>query len=513
LEKPRRSRRGFAVGLDLRQPTVAEGLPRAEGRRSDVDSTVLAVKLIIQIPVDNDPESRRREGPRNVKRLWRHLAVVLCSAFAAWPQTPGPAGDWPQWRGPHLDGSNRTCRHLPTQWSETENVVWRTRLPSWAAATPIIWGDTVFVTSADEGYESLRHSGIVDRVLGGLRAAWYRSDRLLLLALDRKTGLERWRAVVGNGNETQTKQNMASPSPVTDGRRVWVMTGRGTLTCLTFAGKQVWQRDIGKEHGEIGVRYGYGSSPLLAEGRLYVQVLRTGLSYVLALDGDTGEALWRVERPTDAVEESPDSYSTPTLANVRGKTQLIVSGGGYVTGHDLGTGREMWRGGGLDPDKATDYRTIASTLVVRDVALVPSRRRPFIAFRLDGEGPVPQRLWSTDLGPDVPTPTTDGERLYIVDDRGIALCLRVMDGTTVWERRRLEPGSYLASPLLADGKVYATNEDGETTVFKAGDRFEILSVNTLKDHTLASPAAAGENIFIRTANYLYCLGKQRKVSD
>jgi outer membrane protein assembly factor BamB len=192
---------------------------------------------------------------------------------------------------------------------------------------------------------------------------------------------------------------------------------------------------------------------------------------------------------------------------------LIVSGGGYVTGHDLTTGREMWRGGGLDPDRASNYRTIASTLVVGDIALVPSRRRPFIAFGLDGKGQVPQRLWSTEYGPDVPTPTSDGERLYIVDDRGIALCLRVADGSVVWDRSRLEPGTYSASPVLADGKIYATNEDGTTTVFKAGDTFEILAVNKLNDYTLASPAVAGEHIFLRTANYLYCFGKQGPSSD
>jgi outer membrane protein assembly factor BamB len=407
---------------------------------------------------------------------------------------------------------------LPVRWSETENVVWRTKLPSWAAATPIIWGDTVFVTSAEEGFVAVAGSGIVDLAISRIKSAFNSSDRLLLLALDRKTGAVRWRAVVGDGNQVQMKQNMASPSPVTDGRYVWVMTGQGTLTCLTFAGKQVWQRNIAKEHGAFGLNFGYGSSPLLHEARLYVQVLH-GMktddpSYLLALDSLSGKTLWRVERPTDAIHESPDSYSTPVLAKVDGKTQLIVSGGGYVTGHDLATGREMWRGGGLDPDKASNYRTIASTLVVGNIALAPSRRRPYIAFGLEGgPGKIPRRLWATDYGPDVPTPTSDGERLYIVDDRGVALCLRVADGVTVWDRSRLEPGTYSASPVLADGKIYATSEDGTTTVFRAGNAFEILAVNKLGDYTLASPAVAGEQIFIRTANYLYCFGKQGSSSD
>jgi outer membrane protein assembly factor BamB len=360
------------------------------------------------------------------------------------------ADQWPQWRGPNLDGTSPTTGSLPVRWSETENVVWRTKLPSWSAATPIIWDDTIFVTSAQEGFQSPRNTGVVERLVSGIKSALYGSDQVLLLALDRKTGAERWRAVVGDGNHVEMKQNMASPSPVTDGRHVWVMTGQGTLTGLTFAGKQVWQRDIPKEYGAFGLNFGYGSSPLLHEGRLYLQVLH-GMktddpSYLLAVDGLSGKTLWIVQRPTDSLHETPDSYSTPMLAKVDGKTQLIVSGGGYVTGHDLTTGREMWRGGGLDPDRASNSRTIASTLVVGDIALVPSRRRPFIAFGLDGKGQVPQRLWSTEYGPDVPTPTSDGERLYIVDDRGIALCLRVADGSVVWDRSRLEPKELTVEP-------------------------------------------------------------------
>lgn len=453
-----------------------------------------------------------------MKKLHWSFLFLHFVALTSFLHPAGAADEWPQWRGPRLDGTSLTARNLPVRWSETENVVWRTKLPSWSAATPIVWGDTVFVTSAQEGFAAAANAGVIDRVLNRIRSAWYGFDELLLLALDSKIGAIRWQAVIGEGNEIQRKQNMASPSPVTDGRHVWAMTGQGTLTCLDFAGKQVWQRNIATEYGSFGLNWGYGSSPLLHEGRLYVQVLH-GMktddpSYLLAVDGLSGKTLWKVERPTDAINESPDSYSTPTLAEAGGKTQLIVSGGGYVTGHDLATGRELWRGGGLDPDKDPNYRTIASSLVVGKIALVPSRRRPFIAFGLEGDqGKVPQRLWSTEYGPDVPTPTSDGERLYVVDDRGIALCLRVADGKTVWDRSRLEAGTYSASPLLADGKIYATNEDGTTTVFKTGDTFEILSVNKLNDYTLASPAAAGEQIFIRTSNYLYCLGKQGSSSD
>jgi outer membrane protein assembly factor BamB len=430
------------------------------------------------------------------------LALILLSVSTLC----GAADNWPQWRGPNLNGTS-DASGLALTWSTTDNVVWRTRLPSWAAATPIIWGDTVFVTSA-EGGSSLNRPN--SRLFEG---GDDKRDRLFLIALNRKTGAVRWQQSIGRGNRIGNKQNMASPSPVTDGEHVWVINGNGELRSFDFAGRQIWQRNIQEDYGKFGVQFGYASSPVLHDGVLYLQNLQgfhtDDPSYLLAIDGETGKTIWKVDRPTDALHESPDSYSTASLADVDGELQLIVSGGNYVTGHDLTSGKELWRAGGLNPGDDTNYRTIASSLVVGDVVLVPSRRRPFIAFRTDGKGDVTEskKLWSTDYGPDVPTPTSDGERLYIIDDKGIALSLKVSDGSTVWDRSRLELGTYSASPLLADGKIYATSEDGTTTVLKAGDRFEILAVNRLDDYTLASPAAVGNQLFIRTAEYLYCIAK------
>lgn len=430
-----------------------------------------------------------------------------------------PAENWPQWRGPHLNGSSTTAKDLPVSWSETENVVWRTKLPSWSAATPVIWEDTIFVTSAEEGFSTTGEGGFVRQAVRSAlsKLNWY--DDILLLAIDRKDGKIRWHKVIAEGNNMQMKQNMASPSPVTDGKHVWVMTGTGRLACFDFKGNEIWKREIQEEYGTFGLNFGYGSSPLLHEGVLYIQVLH-GMktddpSYVFAAEAATGRTIWKVNRPTDAEDESPDSYSTPVLHQLNGETRLIVAGGGYVTAHDLKTGKEIWRGGGLIPNRESDYRTIASALVVGDIVLAPSRRRPFLAYRGDGRGDVTRshQLWSTEYGPDVPTPATDGERLYIVDDKGIAICLRVSDGSTVWDRSRLETGTYSASPVLADGKIYAISEEGTTTVFKAGEKFEILSVNKLNNYTLASPAIAKNQIFIRTADYLYCIGKQGAATD
>ena len=439
------------------------------------------------------------------------LKAVLTCLLAVSLFGADPADNWPHWRGPHLDGRSTTAKNLPVSWSETENVVWRTRLPSWAAATPVVWEDTVFVTSAQEGFTPNKGAGMVGGALERLKSAFHTSDQLLLLALDRKDGSIRWQKVIGEGNTFLNKQNMASPTPVTDGRHVWVITGLGDLSCLDFEGNLVWERNISNDYWAFGLAFGYASSPVLHDGRLYIQVLH-GMktdepSYLVAVDAASGKTVWKVERPTDAVYESPDSYSTPMLVEAAGKTRLVVAGGDYLTGHDLDTGREIWRAGGLNPQKARNYRTIASALVVRDIVFAPSRVKPFIAFHAGGSGDVSEshRLWSTQHGPDVPTPVSDGERLFIVNDKGITLCLRVADGSEVWGRSRMEPGTYSASPVLADGKIYATNEEGTTTVIEAGDEFKILGKNKLNDYTLASPAVSGGQIFIRTSNYLYCL--------
>jgi outer membrane protein assembly factor BamB len=441
------------------------------------------------------------------------LAVAATALFSG-----EPFSNWPQWRGPRLNGSNPTAKNLPLTWSATQNVKWRAALPSWSAATPIVWENTVFVTSAEHGFHEPKKyrpgqpspSSDADdsRASSGL------PDKILLIAVNRNDGSIRWQKVVSHGNRIYRKHNMASPSPVTDGVNVWIFTGVGILSCFDFNGGMVWTRDIEKDYGAFGLNHGYASSPLLHGGRLYIQVLHgkktDDPSYVFAVDKKSGKTVWKVVRPTDAQYESPDSYSTPTLVRAAGKLQLVVSGGDYVTGHDLETGSEIWRMGGFNPKQERFYRTIASSIVVGDTVYTTSTRgKPFIAFRAGGSGDITATnlVWKNNLGSDVPTPTTDGKRIYAVTDRGIMVCLDAATGMLVWGRQRIEPGTYSASPLLADGRLYVTSEDGATTVLEASDQFKILAVNRLNSHTLASPVAAGDQILLRTADYLYCLAK------
>jgi outer membrane protein assembly factor BamB len=228
------------------------------------------------------------------------------------------------------------------------------------------------------------------------------------------------------------------------------------------------------------------------------------------VEAASGRTRFRVERPTDARAESPDAYTTPAVARKGGAAEIIVTGGDVVTGHDPGTGAELWRANGLNPGREGNYRIVASPVVVGDLVIAPTRIKPLLALRAFGRGDVSGKvLWSFDQGPDVPTPATDGTLLYVVTDRGVLTCLDLASGHTVYGPQRLKVGTYSASPLLADGKLYVTSEDGVTSVVKAGRTFELLAENALDDFTVASPSAAGGQIFLRTRSALHAIGAAR----
>lgn len=416
------------------------------------------------------------------KRVFGVLAIVILSLPVAY------ADNWPQWRGPNLNGFSNE-KNLPQKWTTEENITWKLALPSWSGSTPVIWNDRLFLHVAD-------------------------GDDLYLWCVDRAQGTVIWKKQLGGGNTKMRKQNMSSPSPVTDGKSVYVMTGTGILKGFDFSGKELWSRDIQKDYGQFGLNWGYASSPLLFEDALYVQVLH-GMrtddpSYVLRIDKKSGKTLWRVERPTTAERESPDAYTTPALLRNGKLAELVITGGDCVTGHDLATGKELWRANGLNPDKNPSYRIVASPFVFADIIYAPTRVRPLLALRAGGRGDITTShlLWSTTNGPDVPTPVTDGKYFYVVNDRGIMWCLDARTGAEIYGQQRLKPGTYSGSLVLADEKLYLTNEEGLTTVIKAGPKFEVLAENPLNDYCLSSPAISDGQIFIRTAQNLYCIGKR-----
>lgn len=398
------------------------------------------------------------------------------------------AANWPQWRGPSLDGVSDE-KGLPTKWTTDDNVTWKVALPGRSGATPIIWGEHIFLNVAD-------------------------GEDLYLWAVDRKAGGVLWKKKIASGNFKINKQNMSSPSPVTDGKTVFNMTGTGIFKAFDFSGNELWSRDIQKDYGAFGLNWGYASSPLLWNNTLYVQVLH-GMktddpSYLLKIDPKTGKTIVKVERPTDAIVESPDSYTTPAIWTSGKQSEIIISGGDVVTGHDPATLKELWRANILNPKNNPMNRIIASPVVRDGLIYAPTRVRPLSALRPGGKGDVSKShlVWQNPNGPDVPTPVTDGKYLYITNDRGIVWCLDAKTGAEVYGGKRIKAAIYSSSPVLADGKLYVTNEDGLVTVVKAGPQFEVLAENDMKDYTLSSPAVSDGQLFIRTAGYLYCIGKR-----
>jgi outer membrane protein assembly factor BamB len=410
-------------------------------------------------------------------------AVVVSATFGV-----VRAENWPQWRGPTLNGVSAET-NLPIRWSVTENIVWKLALPAWSGSTPIVWGDRIFLNVAEKG-------------------------SLYLWCVDRVKGIPLWKQLMGGGDHREQKQNMSSPSPVTDGSGVWMMTGTGILKGFDFTGKELWARDIQKDYGRFGLNWGYGSSPMLYEDSLYIQVLhgmRTDEpSYLLRISKANGRTIWRVERPTHARSESPDAYTTPALVRYGNTAELVISGGDVVTGHDLSTGKELWRAEGLNPGHDGANRIVASPVIYGDLIIAPSRERPMLVLKPGGRGDVTTShlLWSFNNGPDVPTPVTDGTYVYVVNDRGIMWCLDAKSGKEIYGRQRLRSGTYSGSFVLADGKLYITNEDGMTIVVRAGPKFEVLAENNFDDYTLSSPAISDGQIFIRTTAWLWAVGSR-----
>ena len=418
------------------------------------------------------------------KLTLRVLLFVLLSVSVAY------AENWPQWRGPNLNGVSNE-KNLPARWTPEENITWKLPLPGWSGSTPVIWRDRIFLNVAD-------------------------GDDLYLWCVDRTKGTLAWKKLLGGGNVKMRKQNMSSPSPVTDGKSVYVMTGTGVLKAFDFSGNELWVRDIQKDYGEFGLNWGYASSPLLFEDSLYVQVLH-GMktdepSYVMRIERKTGKTLWKVDRPTPAIRESPDSYTTPGLLRVGKTVEIIISGGDCVTGHDPATGKELWRANGMNPENQPFYRVVASPVIFGDIIYAPSRVKPLVALRAGGRGDITTShlLWSTANGPDVPTPVTDGKYFYVVNDKGVVWCLDAKTGKEIYGPERVKPGTYSSSPVLADGKIYVTNEEGLTSVVKAGPIFEVVAENPLGDYCLSSPAISDGQIFIRTSTNLYCIGRSAR---
>lgn len=423
------------------------------------------------------------------------VLVALVGGVAA-------AENWPQWRGPSFNGST-TETGLPDVFSPTENVKWVVPMPGVSGATPAVWGDRVFVSSVDSG-----------------------TGDLVAICLDARTGKTLWRKPVGKDRKV-ARNNMASPSPVTDGKVVCFAYGTGEMHAFDFDGKPRWSRDLEKDHGHNALMFGYSSSPLLHKGRLYVIAIRNkrqdryGVapaaasdSYLLAIDPATGKDLWKQVRPTDANDEAQEAYSTAVPYERGGRSEILVYGADYLTGHDAATGKELWRWAGYNLRHIHHWRIIPSPVVAGDLVFVfgPKHSQMF-AVRPEGTGDLGDAaiVWKFDNRiPDASTPLVYQGRLYVLDDdRRVMTCFDPKTGEQKWQLELGAEPVMRASPLGADGKVYCMDDLGEVFVLAAGDQPKLLHRAKMGDQEMSrsSIVAAGGRLYIRTSTQLYCIAK------
>ena len=420
---------------------------------------------------------------------------------------PLHSANWPHFRGPSYNGAT-TETGLPTQWSPTENIAWSAPLPGPSAATPVVWDNHVFVSSTDA-----------------------RSNTLKALCFDRTSGKLLWQREISRGINRDSRSDFSSPSPATDGNVVVFFYGNGEMAAFDFSGHQLWRRHIEKDYGEFAFFWTFSSSPLIFDGKLYLQVLqrdvpiegrglkdRKNRSYILAMKPETGETLWRSFRPSQAVAESREAFTTPVPFVHNGRRELLVVGGDDLSGHDLETGKELWRWGTWNPTRIRHWRLVPSPVANEDVILACAPKRdPIYAIRTGGVGRLDDSsiAWvSKDDRPvtsDVPTPAYyDGDFFVLSDVRKSLSRVEPKTGKVKWTMRTPGSSKYEASPLAGDGKLYLINFDGDVVIVDAatGEVINEIAMGDAEDAPVRSTVIAAQGqLFVRTNGTLFCIGR------
>jgi outer membrane protein assembly factor BamB len=426
------------------------------------------------------------------------LALGLCTVHAE---------DWPGWRGPRGDGSSSETG-APTHWSNTDNVAWKAAIPGIGHSSPIIHGDRIFLTSCLQ-----------------------KEEERILLCLDRRDGKILWQqSVLKAVLEKKRKLNsFSSSTPATDGKHVYVaflqvrprsalddyprkprdvaylpkdLVSEMVVACYTAEGKLAWR----KSPGQFYSRHGFCSSPILYKDLVIINGDQDAEAYIVALDKNTGEERWRIDRPNRT-----RSYCAPLIAYAAGKQQLVLSGSKCVTSYDPDTGKPHW----IIDGPTEQY--VASLVYADDVFFLTAGFPEYhnMGIRPDGNGNVTRThvLWHEKNTPArkasyVPSPIAYDKYFYVVSDLGFVGCFEARTGNRLWMEQLGRHHS--ASPVLADGHLYFSDDDGITYVLKAGRDFQVVARNTLGEECYASPAISRGQIFLRTLGHLYCIGRGKQ---
>src|SRR5262245_20476301 len=421
------------------------------------------------------PEGHHRRmnvQPTFGPKAWRAIIVTLL----LFPVI-APAENWTEFRCPTGQGHSN-ARGLPQNWSETENVAWKTPIPGRGWSSPVLADDQLWLTTALEDGRSLR-----------------------AVCLNQDTGrivhnVEVFR--LADPGPVHQKNSHASPTPILEGDRIYVHFGSHGTACVSRSGQVVWKtQELKYHHG-----HGPGGSPVIYGDLLIVSCDGNDLQYVVALDKRTGKIRWKSPR------KGYQAYTTPLTIQVKGNEQLISPGAHRVVAYEPLTGKEIW-----SVRYGDGYSNVPRPVFGHGLVFICSgyEQAVLLSVRPDGQGDVTDShvAWSLRRAvPLTPSPLLVGDKLYLVSDNGVASCLDATTGKRHWQQRL--GGNHSASPILAEGRIYFLNEEGESVVIEPGQEFKKLATNQLDGQTLASMAVFGKSIFIRSASHLYRLQQMPK---
>ena len=427
------------------------------------------------------------------------IFLVLAGSAIAQDQTA--ANNWPQWRGPNADGVAHDATPV-LEWSATKNVKWKTPIPGTGSATPIIWGDRIFVATAEPTSEAAPNPAAKQEYQ--IPPPPKNLHRFALLCIDRKTGKVVWdkTAIKAAPHEGHHKTHtFAAASPVTNGTHVFVSFGSRGIFAFDFEGNKVWERDVGDMQTRRG--WGEGASPALHNDTLIVNWDHEGSSFIVALDAKTGDEKWKVER------DEPTSWATPLIVGDGKNVQVVISATNQITSYDIANGDVLWTCDGLS------INCVPSPVTQDGVVFCMSnyRQSAAIAIPLKSRGDVranKQIVWQHEGGtPYCPSPLLYEGRLYFTaSNRAIMTVLDAKTGQRTCDPFRMTSiRSLYGSPVAAGGHIFLTGREGKTVVMTAGPKPEIIGTNDLGEPVDASPVIIGSELFIRGRSHLYGIGK------
>lgn len=400
------------------------------------------------------------------------MRSILLVGFLALSYSAVHAGDFPQFRGPGGTGVANE-KNLPIVWSDDQNVRWKAPLPGRGLSQPVVVGKKLFVTACTG----------VDQ------------DRLHVLCFDADTGKKLWhRQLTALGATVcHSKTNMAAPTPAADDKHVVALFSTFDLACFDHDGNLAWFRGLTGDYQTVGNNVGMASSPILWRDNVILAVENAGESFGIAIDKNTGQNKWKVDRPRKI------NWVTPLVTRNNNRDEVVFQSGDNLGGYDPASGKELWT------ITSQQFSTIPSPVAGGGLLFVPGPK--FLAIRPGTDKADAEVVWEESLSTGYSSPLYHNGLLYTLATRGVLNCVDAATGKKKYSER--VQGTFAASPLLADDKLYLTSEEGETTIIQAGPEAKVIGTNTLRDKFLASPVAANGALYLRSDEYLYCISNTK----